>query len=209
MEYCCAKTLCAKASCATLTAVPKWKGMVITMKKKGSLLLTALMLVLVFINVLTSTKGAYPNGGGTADNQQQITEIGDVAVAYGEVYTDPDEVALYLHDFEELPPNFVTKKQAGQQGWDAGEDLSEILPGCSIGGDKFGNLEGLLPEKSGRQYYECDVNYTGGHRGAERLVFSSDGLIYYTEDHYESYTQLYDGWANDGGSYRGNGANDR
>lgn len=183
--------------------------MEIAMKKKGSLLLTALVLVLVFVNALTSTKGTYPNSDETTDNQQQIAEVGDAAVAYGEAYTDPDEVALYLHDFEELPPNFVTKKQAGQQGWDAGEDLSEILPGCSIGGDKFGNFEGLLPEKSGRQYYECDVNYTGGSRGAERLVFSSDGLIYYTEDHYESYTQLYDSWANDGGSYRGNGVNDR
>ena len=180
------------------------------MKKKGSLLLTALVLVLVLVKTLTPTQGTNPNGGGDIGNpQQQTAEIGDISVAYGEAYTEPDEVALYLHDFEELPPNFVTKKEAGQQGWSAGEDLSKILPGCSIGGDKFGNFEGLLPEKSGRQYYECDVNYTGGSRGAERLVFSSDGLIYYTEDHYESYTQLYDSWANDGGSYRGNGANDR
>ena len=174
------------------------------MKKKGSLLLTALVLVLALIKVIMPTQEAYPNGDGDIDNpQQQITEVEDARVAYGEAYTDPDEVALYLHSFEELPPNFVTKKEAGQQGWDAGEDLSKILPGCSIGGDRFGNFEGLLPEASGRQYYECDVNYTGGHRGAERLVFSSDGLIYYTEDHYESYTQLYDGWEHDGGYYRG------
>lgn len=182
--------------------------MKITMKKKGSLLLAALVLVLALIKVIMPTQEAYPNGGEDTDNpQQQIIETEDARVVYGEAYTDPDEVALYLHNFEELPPNFITKKQAAQQGWDAGEDLFEILPGCSIGGDKFGNFEDLLPEKSGRQYYECDVNYTGGHRGAERLVFSSDGLIYYTEDHYESYTQLYDGWADDSGSYRGNGAN--
>ena len=178
------------------------------MKKKGSLLLTALVLVLALVNVLTPTHGTNSNGGDIG-NPQQTAEIGDASVVYGETYTDPDEVALYLHDFEELPPNFVTKKEAGQQGWSAGKDLSKILPGCSIGGDKFGNFEGLLPEKSGRQYYECDVNYTGGSRGAERLVFSSDGLIYYTEDHYESYTQLYDGWANESGSYRGNEVNDR
>lgn len=177
------------------------------MKKKGSLLLTALVLVLVLVNALTSTQETYPNGGEITDDPQQIAEVEDARVVYGEAYTDPEEVALYLHSFEELPPNFVTKKQAGQQGWDAGEDLSRVLPGCSIGGDKFGNLEGLLPEKSGRQYYECDVNYTGGSRGAERLVFSSDGLIYYTGDHYESYTQLYDGWEHDGGYFRGNGAN--
>ena len=189
--------------------MPTQKGMVIAMKKKGSLLLTALVLALVLVNALTQTQGTNPNNGTADGNTQQVAEVGDVAVAYGEAYTDPDEVALYLHDFEELPPNYVTKKEAGQQGWSAGKDLSKILPGCSIGGDKFGNFEGLLPEKSGRQYYECDVNYTGGSRGAERLVFSSDGLIYYTEDHYESYTQLYDGWAQDGGSYRGNGANER
>lgn len=179
------------------------------MKKKGSLLLTALVLVLALVNVLTPTHGTNSNGGDIGNPQQQTAEIGDASVVYGETYTDPDEVALYLHDFEELPPNFVTKKEAGQQGWSAGKDLSKILPGCSIGGDKFGNFEGLLPEKSGRQYYECDVNYTGGSRGAERLVFSSDGLIYYTEDHYESYTQFYDGWANESGSYRGNEVNDR
>ena len=177
------------------------------MKKKGSLLLLTLLLALALVNTLTQTQGTTPNGGGDIDSPQ-IAEIGDVRVAYGKAYTDPDEVALYLHCFEELPPNFVTKKQAGQQGWDAGEDLSKILPGCSIGGDKFGNFEGLLPEESDRQYYECDVNYTGGSRGAERLVFSSDGLIYYTEDHYESYTQLYDGWERSGGHYRGNGVND-
>ena len=177
----------------------------IVMKKKGSLLLTALVLALALVRVLMPTQEAYPSGD-IGNPQQQTAEITDLAVAYGEAYTDPDEVAMYLHEFEELPPNFVTKKEAQQQGWDAGENLSEILPGCSIGGDKFGNFEGFLPEASDRQYYECDVNYTGGHRGAERLVFSSDGLIYYTEDHYESYTQLYDGWAHDGGSYRGNGA---
>ena len=61
----------------------------------------------------------------------------------------------------------------------------------SIGGDKFGNREGLLPKEDGRQYYECDVNYQGGYRGAERIVFSNDGLIFYTDDHYNSFTQLY------------------
>ena len=172
------------------------------MKKIVSLLLTVLVLAFALINAITPTQETYPDSGEAA-LQQQTTEAADASVLYAEAYTDPDEVALYLYLFEELPPNFVTKKEAQQQGWSAGEDLSQILPGCSIGGDRFGNLEGLLPEESGRQYYECDVNYTGGHRGAERLVFSSDGLIYYTADHYESYTQLYDGWANDGGTYCG------
>ena len=61
----------------------------------------------------------------------------------------------------------------------------------SIGGAKFGNREGLLPKEDGRQYYQSDVNYEGGYRGAERIVFSNDGLIFYTDDHYNSFTQLY------------------
>jgi guanyl-specific ribonuclease Sa len=60
-----------------------------------------------------------------------------------------------------------------------------------IGGDRFGNREKLLPEESGRTYFECDVNYEGGFRGSERLVFSNDGLIFYTEDHYESFEKMY------------------
>lgn len=66
-----------------------------------------------------------------------------------------------------------------------------ILPGMSIGGDRFGNREGLLPDAEGRKWYECDINFSGGFRGAERIVYSNDGLIYYTSDHYESFTQLY------------------
>ena len=61
----------------------------------------------------------------------------------------------------------------------------------SIGGDYFGNYEGLLPEDDDRDYYECDIDYEGGYRNAKRIIFSDDGLIFYTEDHYESFEQLY------------------
>lgn len=67
----------------------------------------------------------------------------------------------------------------------------DVADGKSIGGDKFGNREGLLPKKSGRQYYECDIDYNGGYRGAKRIIYSNDGLIYYTEDHYKTFEQLY------------------
>ncbi|MDD4081726.1 MAG: ribonuclease domain-containing protein, partial [Eubacteriales bacterium] len=64
--------------------------------------------------------------------------------------------------------------------------------GKTIGGDRFGNFEGLLPEKKGRQYNECDIDTLGRpSRDARRLVYSNDGLIYYTPDHYESFTLLY------------------
>lgn len=77
-------------------------------------------------------------------------------------------------------------------GWDAQEgNLWEVTDRMSIGGNRFGNREKQLPEADGRQYYEADVNYQGGYRGAERLVYSNDGLIFYTKDHYESFEQLY------------------
>lgn len=114
------------------------------------------------------------------------------APAYGERYSDPERVAAYLHAYGELPPNFIRKDEAKALGWDSARgNLWDVTDGMSIGGDRFGNREGLLPEADGRVWYECDVNYAGGFRGAERIVYSNDGLIYYTADHYESFTLLY------------------
>jgi len=107
-------------------------------------------------------------------------------------YTSKEEVALYLHTYGELPSNFITKEEAKKRGWIASENnLGKVCPGCSIGGDSFGNREGLLPKKSGRKYYECDIDFSGKKRNAKRIVFSNDGLIYYTDDHYKSFELLY------------------
>ena len=107
-------------------------------------------------------------------------------------YTSKEEVAAYIYEFGHLPNNFITKKEAKSLGWVSKEgNLAEVAPGKSIGGDYFGNYEGLLPEEDGRDYYECDIDSDGGYRGAKRIVFSNDGLIYYTEDHYESFELLY------------------
>ena len=104
-------------------------------------------------------------------------------------YTSKEDVALYIHLYGELPMNFMTKKHARDLGWEGGS-LEPIAPGMSIGGDHFGNYEGLLPED--REYTECDIDTRGkDSRGAKRIVFSDDGLIYYTEDHYESFELLY------------------
>lgn len=119
----------------------------------------------------------------------------NTAVEWGYDYFAPDDVALYLYAFGELPPNYLTKNEARDLGWVSSEgNLWEIGYGLCIGGDVFGNREKLLPNQSGRTWYECDVNYDGGYRGGERIVFATDGLIYYTGDHYESFTLLYDGW---------------
>lgn len=107
-------------------------------------------------------------------------------------YSSKEDVAAYLEVYGELPSNFITKAEATGLGWKSNEgNLWDVAKGMSIGGDRFGNREGVLPAQKGREYYECDINYVGGYRGAERIVFSNDGLIFYTEDHYETFEQLY------------------
>ncbi len=106
-------------------------------------------------------------------------------------YTSKEEVALYIHLYGHLPDNFITKKEARELGWEGGS-LEPYAPGKCIGGDYFGNYEGLLPEKKGRKYTECDIDTLGAKsRGAKRIIFSNDGLIYYTDDHYDSFELLY------------------
>ncbi len=103
-----------------------------------------------------------------------------------------DGVANYLRQHDgELPCNYITKKQAERLGWDSSAgNLAEVAPGKSIGGDTFSNREGLLPKASGRKWHEADINYTSGFRGANRILYSTDGLIYKTTDHYRSFQQI-------------------
>lgn len=114
-----------------------------------------------------------------------------VEVVEGEFYNCAQEVVEYIHLYEELPGNYLTKKEARELGWVSSEgNLWDVAPGKSIGGDHFGNFEGLLPEKKGRDYQEADINYKGGYRDGERLIYSNDGLYFYTEDHYESFDEM-------------------
>ena len=107
------------------------------------------------------------------------------------VYTSKDDVALYIYLYGELPDNFMTKTEARKLGWESGS-LEPFAPGMCIGGDRFGNYEGLLPEANGRTYKECDIDTLyAKSRGAKRIVFSNDGLIYYSEDHYVSFELFY------------------
>lgn len=122
---------------------------------------------------------------------QEPTTV-EAAIAEDGSYTSKEDVALYLETYDKLPGNFITKKEAQALGWEGGS-LEPYAPGKCIGGDKFGNYEKLLPEASGRTYKECDIDTLGAKsRGAKRIVYSSDGLIYYTEDHYASFELLYD-----------------
>ncbi len=106
-------------------------------------------------------------------------------------YTSEEEVAIYIIEYGTLPDNFITKKEARSLGWNGG-GLDDYAEDCCIGGDYFRNNEGLLPVVEGRTYYECDIDTMNARkRGAKRIVYSNDGQIYYTDDHYESFTLIY------------------
>ncbi len=107
-------------------------------------------------------------------------------------YDSKEEVALYIHLYDRLPDNYVTKDEAEDAGWSGGNVERYTGEGTAIGGSRFGNREGLLPKAPGRTYTECDIDTVGENsRGAKRVVFSNDGLVYYTDDHYESFELLY------------------
>lgn len=143
---------------------------------------------------VTEAEGEHP------DERSGEEETGPAAETFGQKtpeireqgsYTSKEDVALYLYTYGRLPDNFITKKEAQALGWSGGS-LEEYAPGKCIGGSFFGNYEGLLPEAKGREYHECDIDTLGKEkRGAKRIVYSNDGLIYYTADHYESFELLY------------------
>ena len=173
------------------------------MKKRLTAWLLALVMALALVGCGTdSTVVIGITGGDQPQQEQQDTlpedaqpsdtpEGGDTdatAVDEDGSYTTKEDVALYIHTYGHLPGNFITKKEARALGWEGGS-LEPYAPGCCIGGDRFGNYEGTLPEGD---YHECDIDTLGAdRRGAKRLVYSDDGRIYYTEDHYESFTLLY------------------
>ena len=142
----------------------------------------------------TAVESTPDGAAGTAQNAieaAQAEEQPAAAIDEDGSYDTKDEVALYVHTFGCLPGNYITKAEAEKAGWSGGS-VEKYCPGKCIGGGRFGNYEGLLPDAEGRVWTECDINTLGAaSRGAERIVFSNDGLIYYTPDHYDSFQLLY------------------
>ncbi|MFK4321987.1 glucan-binding YG repeat protein [Bacillus sp. RC145] len=102
-----------------------------------------------------------------------------------------DEVTKYVKEHKKLPDNYITKDQAESLGWVKKEgNLHTVAPGKSMGGDIFENRKKQLPDVPGRTWYEADINYVSGYRGNDRIVYSSDGLIYKTSDHYKTFTEI-------------------
>ena len=134
-----------------------------------------------------------PVASQVQENQKASkTDTDIVQIKKEKSYSSKNEVAAYIHEFKVLPDNYINKTEAQKLGWDNSKgNLWKVTNQKSIGGDGFANREGLLPKANGRKYYECDINYKGGYRGAERVIYSNDGLIFYTNDHYETFQQLY------------------
>lgn len=153
-------------------------------------------LLLALFMLLSFSAFSEPEKEILVENGVVVTE--DLLVEYGYDYYSDEEVALYLYVFRELPANFLTKSEASELGWVSSKgNLWQVAPALCIGGDRFYNREGKLPDEANRRWYEADVNYEGGFRGSERILFSNDGLIYATFDHYETFVLLYEGWYND------------
>jgi ribonuclease T1 len=156
--------------------------------KKCAAIFLALVMLLGILTGCGSPQAASAPAGQTAS---QSAETKAPAIDKNGAYTSKEDVALYIHTYGRLPENYISKAQAKQLGWQTKGSLDQVAPGKSIGGDRFGNYEGVLPEVKGRTYHECDIDYSGGSRNAKRIVYSDDGNIYYTEDHYKTFEHLY------------------
>ncbi len=166
--------------------------------KKSLAIIIALMFIfgaMFFFNKASveKTSQAAPQITAAVQNGHKQLRSDKVTVKQevGRAYTGKAEVALYIHTFHKLPGNFITKNEAKKLGWNQKGTLDKLAPGKSIGGDHFGNYDRKLPVKEGRSWKECDIDYHSGNRNAKRIVYSSDGLIYYTGDHYQTFERLY------------------
>lgn len=148
--------------------------------------LLSILLILLLLFTITGCSNSILYEEAKPSENTRVVDIDE----NGE-YSTPEEVAQYIHIYNELPQNYITKEEAVSSGWESSKgNLWDVTDRMSIGGDIFGNREGKLPDAKGRQWYECDVNYYGGFRGEERLVYSNDGLIYYTKDHYKTFIEI-------------------
>jgi len=149
------------------------------------------MLVMYLVNNFTiekknntnNTKSEQVSYGSTASEENNINTSDQQSI---DQLTEEKRVISYVKQNHKLPDYYITKNEARRQGWNPSQgNLCEILPGRAIGGDKFSNREGNLPK--GERYFEADVNYNCGNRNADRIVFTEDGDVYLTKNHYKSF----------------------
>lgn len=163
-------------------------------------ILAGILLLAILLTSLAACAGAPLSGKRNKNRNKSTPTPSPAAVEAAMTPTpvpegpiiDPQSIADYIFAHGELPENFITKKEARALGWDSYKNyVSDVAPGKSIGGDYFGNYEGILPTDKGIQYHEADCWYTGGKRNAYRVIYSNDGRVWYTEDHYNTFTELF------------------
>lgn len=145
--------------------------------------LGGILLMFIFTKFSSDSKSQAPSifgnndttVSGTQSQQENINEK-----------TRAEEIINYIKSYKRLPDFYMSKNEARKAGWEPSKgNLCSVLPGKAIGGDRFGNREKLLPQN--RQYFEADVNYNCGNRTADRVVYTTDGEVYLTTDHYKSF----------------------
>lgn len=170
--------------------------------------LFAILMSLMFVLSVMTGLGCKKDKESVAQNTTQVTQQvkkndkvqkqdinvsgngNKISVERNGKYSDKEHVAQYIYKFKALPSNYITKGEAKKLGWQTKGTLDKVAPGRSIGGDRYGDYEGKLPKANNRKWTECDIDYVKGNRNAKRIIFSNDGLIYYTNDHYKTFTQV-------------------
>jgi hypothetical protein len=144
-------------------------------------------------------RGVGAKGGTTA--AETVTSGGTANAAAGaglkldlKTTQAANEVVDSLRSTGQLPSNYVTKAEALQNGWQPGKALNNTTPGGQIGGDIFQNLPSSLPSQAGRVWYEADIGLSNtmsrSNQPGTRLLYSNDGLLYITTDHYKTVTSI-------------------
>ncbi|MFV0604455.1 MAG: ribonuclease domain-containing protein [Niabella sp.] len=145
-----------------------------------------IFILLIIIGILVYKNYIHPKFSQPTPNGDSVKNTSSIFLI--DSLTSEAVVVPYVKEHGLLPAYYITKKEARKKGWIASEgNLCNVLPGKAIGGDIFSNREGQLPKKNGRQWKEADLNYHCGHRNAYRLLFSNDGLVFVTMDHYKTF----------------------
>ena len=148
-------------------------------------------LAAVFVLLLAAVMLLTGCAASASGNRNRNTAKPEVTATPGPM-DEAQRIADYIFEYGKLPDYFIRKQEAERLGWDSRYNyVSDVAPGKSIGGDRFGNYEERLPVVQGRKYYEADCYYRGGKRNAYRIIYSSDRHVWYTGDHYETFVELF------------------
>ena len=151
-------------------------------------------LIRLFVLLLAAVmllSGCTASAAGRKKNKNTATPVPEATATPGPMDA-AQELADYLFEHGELPDNFIRKREAEDLGWKTTcRYVSDLGPGMTIGGDYFGNYEEKLPAVRGRKYYEADCFYQGGPRNEYRIIYSTDGHVWFTEDHYNTFIELF------------------